>query len=201
MGQTVAHYNSLNSESPWEWQRELEGHTLPWYNATPNHAAIVLPPSTLPLIGDEHGCVEVSEDVLGMVGNQALPFLPKCGYAFLRGVFPPELMGRIAQLHAPTPAQGINIFNENGLSRTAPVDASVRIMDPQENDQSALHDAAGLLANLYRCDLRPENPVFNVVCFIAVKQGTTRNQWWHRDVNKIFSVPPLKNISLPCFPC
>ena len=90
---TVSPINSLSSKSPCEWQGELEGHTLPtWYKATLNHLDIVLPPSTLPLIGDEHGRVEVGEDVLGMVGN----LLPKCGYAFLRGVFSPELMERIA---------------------------------------------------------------------------------------------------------
>ena len=77
---TMLPINSLSSKSPWEWQGELEGHTLPtWYKANPNHPAIVLPPpSTLPLIGDEHGRVEVGEDVLRMGGNEALPLLPKC---------------------------------------------------------------------------------------------------------------------------
>ena len=110
-------------------------------------------------------------------------------------------MERIAQLYPPTPAQGINIFNENWPSGTRPFDASVRIMYPQEDDRSALHEAAGLLANPYMSDLGLENPVFHVVCFIVVKEGTTHKQCWHKDVNKIFSKPPLKNILLLCFLC
>ena len=173
----VSPINSPSAKSPWEWHVELEGHTLPMsYKATPNYHAIVLPPSTLPLIGDEHGPVGVGEDVLGRVGNEAPPLVPKCGYAFLRGFFPPELMGRVAQLYAPTPAQSINIFNEHGPSGTRPVDGPVRIMYSEDDEQSALHEAAGLLADLYTSDLGLENPVFNVVCFIAVKQGTTHKQ-------------------------
>ena len=198
---TLSPVTSLSSKSPWEWQGDLEGYTLPtWYKATANHPAIVLPPSTLPLIGDAHGRVEVGDDVLGVVGNEALPLLPKCRFAYLRAVFSTELMGRIAQLYAPTPAQGINIFNGNWPSRTRPVDAPVRIMYPQADEESALHKAEGLLTNLYRSDLGLENPVFNVVCFIVVKKGTTHKQCWHRDVNKVSFKAPTEKHFIALFP-
>ena len=139
--------SSLRSKSPWEWQGELEGHTLPtWYKATANHPAIVLPPSTLPLFGHEHGRVEVGVDFLGMVCNEALTLLSECGYAFLRGVFSRELIGRIIHLYAPTPAQGIHTFDETWPSGTRPVDVPLRIMYLQEDGQTALHEAAGLLS-------------------------------------------------------
>ena len=53
----------------------------------------------------------MGEDVLGMVGNKALPLRPKCGYAFLRGVCSLGLMGRIAQLYMLPPPPRASTFS------------------------------------------------------------------------------------------
>ena len=100
----------------------------------------------------------------------------------------------------PPPAEGINIFNDNWPSGTRPVDAPVRVMYPQEDEQSVLYKAAGLLANLYTCDLGLETPFCNVVCFIDVKQGRTYKKCWHTYVSKFLFKAPTEKHFIALFP-